>query len=525
MKKGRLIIVSNRLPVSVVRQGESVRLEPSPGGLASALSSLWNSHNNGLWFGSVGDEPDVDVEKLLAKRSKNEPYDLQAITLTPQEVEKFYSGFANEIIWPLFHDLQSRCNFNPEYWDVYQSVNKRFADSLDDTARPEDFIWVHDYHFMLVATYLRQAGIRSKLGFFQHIPFPPADVFEKLPWREAILRGLLDFDVVGFQTERDCANFIGAVRKLFPDAIFEPESSNGHMFIRLAGRKVTAGSFPISIDFEEFANAATAPEVATRAQAIRDELMQNILVLGVDRMDYTKGIPERLQSFRLLLERHPELCRQITLVQVVVPSRSDIPEYKDLRQEVELLVSQINGQFTQPGWVPINYMYRSVPRNELLAYYRAADIALITPLQDGMNLVAKEFCAAQIDERGVLILSEFAGASAEMSHGALIVNPNDFVGVAQAIHQATQMLPEEKRSRVRLLREIVKNHNVKRWAERFLEALTPPQATPISGGPKKGSGGGETMVAKREAPGIALLCSDLTSSKKSELLMRYAGLR
>ena len=235
-------------------------------------------------------------------------------------------------------------------------------------------------------------------------------------------------------------------------------------------------------------------------------------MLGVDRMDYTKGIPERLQSFRIFLERYPELRRQVTLVQIVVPSRSDIPKYQDLRQQVELLVSEINGQFTQPGWVPIHYMYRSLRREDLLGYYRAADIALITPLKDGMNLVAKEFCAAQVDERGVLVLSEFAGASPELRHGALMVNPNDFVGVAQAIYEACQMLPAEKRNRMRLLREIVKSQNVHRWARSFLDACA-SAAAPRSASP---TGGKRALEASTGTgtPGVALLGKTGVPSKR-----------
>jgi alpha,alpha-trehalose-phosphate synthase [UDP-forming] len=467
---GRLIIVSNRLPVSLVQQGDGVRLQPSPGGLATALSSLWNPGHNGVWVGSVGRETDAAIDALLADFSSQQLYDLHAVSLNPQELEKFYAGFANEIIWPLFHDFQSRCNFNPAYWDMYQKVNRKFAAKVAEVTASEDLIWVHDYHFMLLARDLRAVHSRARLGFFQHIPFPTPDVFDKLPWRDSVLAALLEFDVLGFQTERDRTNFVNCVARLFPNARLE--AAGPQVEIDFKDRHIVVGAFPISIDFDEFAVAAAEPDVASRASAIRQELQDNIVVLGVDRMDYTKGLPERLQAFRILLERHPELSRRIVFVQIVVPSRSEIPEYKDLRQEVELLVSQINGKFTQPGWVPVQYLYRSVPRNELLAYYRAADIGLITPLIDGMNLVAKEFCAAQIDLRGVLVLSEFAGATQELGHGALLVNPNDFVGVAQTIYRATQMRPEEKRSQMVLLREIVKNYNVARWARSFLETLT-----------------------------------------------------
>ncbi|HTR67751.1 MAG TPA: trehalose-6-phosphate synthase [Terriglobales bacterium] len=507
--EGRLILVSNRLPVSLKRQGENLRVEPSPGGLATALSAVWNSYKDGIWIGWPGATVEnVNIQDLLDKVAKEGPYQLRAVILTAQEVERFYAGFANEIIWPLFHDLQSRCNFRPEYWEAYQKVNRKYARAVASSSSSEDLIWVHDYQLMLVAQNLREMGSRSRLGFFQHIPFPPPDVFEKLPWRDSVLRGLLEFDVLGFQTSRDRANFIACVAELLPEAEIH-DGDQQQAIVHLGGRRVIAGAFPISIDFDEFAVPASQPDVAARATAIRSELMENILLLGVDRMDYTKGIPERLQAFRLLLERFPELRRQISLVQIVVPSRSDIPEYKGLREEVELLVSQINGQFTQPGWVPIHYMYRNMPRHDLLAYYRAADVALITPLKDGMNLVAKEFCAAQIDERGVLVLSEFAGASPELRHGAILVNPNDFVGVANAIRQAVQMPPEEKLSRMRLLREIVKNHNIQRWTSSFLTAAT----SIVRDDSVPSSNGKQTQPTSRDegTPGVALVARALTS--------------
>jgi len=511
--QGHLILVSNRLPVSLQGPGDNLRVEPSPGGLATALSAVWNNYKDGVWIGWPGAEVEADVQSLLDNVSKDQPYQLRAVLLTAQEIEKFYAGFANEIIWPLFHDLQSRCNFRPEYWEAYQQVNRKYARAVANSASPGDFAWVHDYQLMLVAHSLRDMGVRARLGYFQHIPFPPPDVFEKLPWRECVLRALLEFDVLGFQTSRDRTNFISCIAELLPQAEIQA-SDQQQAIIQFAGRRVVTGAFPISIDFDEFAVPASSPETGTRAAAIRAELMENIMLLGVDRMDYTKGIPERLQAFRLLLERFPEVRRQITLVQIVVPSRSGIPEYKGLREEVELLVSQINGQFTQPGWVPIHYMYRNMPRPELLAYYRAADVALITPLKDGMNLVAKEFCAAQIDERGVLVLSEFAGASPELRHGALIVNPNDFVGVANAIREACLMSADEKLSRMRLLREIVKNHNIHRWTSSFLAAAAPPtEAAAAAAGEGNSSDNNHQKSSSNHdkgTPGVALVARALT---------------
>ena len=348
-------------------------------------------------------------------------------------------------------------------------MNRKFAKVVAETAEEDDFVWVHDYHLMLTAAAMREAGVRARTGFFLHIPFPSPDVFEKLPWKQPILRSLLEFDVIGFQGDRDRSNFVSCLERLLPEALVE--RGFPHFTVGLGGRRSVVGTFPIGIDYESFAEDAATPEIAAQAADIRKRVSDDVLVLGVDRLDYTKGIPERLKSFRLLLRRFPEMRGHITLVQVVVPSREEIPNYKHLRREVELLVSQINGEFTEPGWVPVHYIHRNLGRDELLAYYRAADIGLVTPLKDGMNLVAKEFCAAQIDERGVLIVSEFAGAGPELRCAAIIVNPNDFAEVAQALYDAAHMSADDKRSRMRLLRQIVKDHNVHRWIRSFMQAI------------------------------------------------------
>src|SRR6266436_3012159 len=464
--KGRLINVSNRLPVVVKRYAGGPRVERSSGGLASALNSAWQ-HQPGIWIGWAGTSQN-HVDHLLARASRRRSYTLQAVQLSNEEVAKFYSGFANEIIWPLFHDMPSRCNFDPDYWETYQRVNQKFAAAAARTAREDDFVWVHDYHLMLTARYMREQGVRSRLGFFLHIPFPAPDMFEKLPWRKSILRALLQYHLLGFQTDRDRYNFLSCLERILPETSTSRGDFDNFNSVVLDGRRTRIGTFPISIAFEEFASHAASHEVESAANQFRHEMTNKFLVLGVDRMDYTKGIPERLKAFRILLRRFPELRHRVTLLQVVVPSREDIPNYKELRREVELLVSQINGEFTEAGWVPIHYMHRNLTRKQLLTYYRAADIALITSLKDGMNLVAKEFCAAQVEECGVAIISEFAGAAAELQHGALVVNPNDLAGIAEAIFRACVMPVEEKRSRMQLLRNIVRTYNVQHWAESFL---------------------------------------------------------
>jgi alpha,alpha-trehalose-phosphate synthase [UDP-forming] len=463
----RLINVSNRLPVEIKMRGGRLRLSSSAGGLASALDSIWQQRQ-GLWIGWTGGIELEAALPLLERAARGRSYAFRAVPLSSQEVSKFYSGFANEIIWPLFHDMPSRCDFDPEYWDVYQRVNRKFAQATAQASNGKDLIWAHDYHLMLMGRYLREAGSTSSTGFFLHIPFPAPDIFEKLPWRRNILRSLLDYQLLGFQTDRDRFNFLSSLERVLPEVSAEREDS--HHIVSLRDHCTRIATFPISIAFDDFANLAASREVEAAAAQLRRELNNNCIILGVDRMDYTKGIPERLKALRILLRRNPELRHRVTLLQVVVPSREDIGEYKQLRREVELLISQINGEFTEAGWVPIHYIHRSLARKRLLSYYRAADIALITSLKDGMNLVAKEFCAAQIDEQGVVVISEFAGAAAELRHGALVVNPNDLAGIAETIHRACLMPLEERRSRMRLLRDIIRHHNVQGWAESFLNA-------------------------------------------------------
>jgi len=467
--EGRLIVVSNRLPVEIKNRAGGARLSRSAGGLATALDSIWR-YSHGVWVGWAGAADTANANALLEKAARGRSYSFKPVTLSRDEIAKFYSGFANEIIWPLFHDMPSRCNFDPEYWEVYQRVNRRFAQSAVEVTNGKDVIWAHDYHLMLMARYLREAGCATPAGFFLHIPFPAPDIFEKLPWRKTILRALLQYDMLGFQTDRDRWNFVSCLERIVPEA--EALREDPFNVVALDGRRTRVGTFPISIAFEEFANHAASRDVETASNQFRHELAHKFLVLGVDRLDYTKGIPERLRAFRILLRRYPELRHRVTLLQVVVPSREEIPNYKDLRREVELLVSQINGEFTEGGWVPIHYMHRNLTRKQLLTYYRAADIAIITSLKDGMNLVAKEFCAAQVDECGVVVISEFAGAAAELQHGALVVNPNDLAGIAEAIYRACVMPVEEKRSRMRLLREVVRTYSVQNWAEAFLNAAT-----------------------------------------------------
>jgi trehalose 6-phosphate synthase/phosphatase len=460
----RIVVVSNRLPVSVEQGQSGFRIEPSSGGLVTALRPLLND-SAGVWIGWMDSDPSPELEHVLEEYSARSNFALRPIFMTPEERSRFYCGFSNEVLWPLFHDLQSQCNFDPTYWDAHLAVNQRFAEKTATEAQPGDLIWVHDYHLMSVAASLRQLGVDQRLMYFHHIPFPSPDIFEKLPWREDILTALLDFDVLGFQTVRDRRNFVACLRHFVKSA--EIKAVGDHVIVDEPNRRTVVGAFPISIDFNEFAGGASNESVGKRAAEITRDLSGCRIVLGVDRLDYTKGIPERLAAFRHLLEVHFELHRKVTLVQIVVPSREDIPKYLELKSQIQRMVSEINGQYGEPGWVPIHYIHRSLERPELLAYYRAAGIALVTPLKDGMNLVCKEYCAARVNNDGVLILSEFAGAAFQLQGGALLVNPYHTRAVAEAIRCACEMPPDEMKRRMRRLRACVRNEDIYRWRDSF----------------------------------------------------------
>jgi len=469
--KNRLVIVSNRLPLSISKDGEGLwQAHPGSGGLVTALAPVLR-HRGGLWIGWPGTtEGDAEtIKKLLHEATDETGYHFQPVMLTAEEVNLFYYGFANEVLWPLFHDLQTRCNFDPAYWNAYQDVNRKFARVVADNLLDGDHIWIHDYHLMTAARELRQMGNRSTLAYFLHIPFPPLDLFLKLPWRFQILEALLAYDLIGFQTLRDRRNFVQCVRTIYKDTNIRGKGQV--LTAAINGREVRIGHFPISIDFEEFASSAEKKSVTERARAIKEDLAVRHIVLGIDRLDYTKGIPERLSAFKNVLLKYPELHGQISLFQLVVPSRVNIPKYNELKEEIERSISEINGRFTRPGWTPIHYMYRSISRSELLAFYRAADIALITPLKDGMNLVAKEYCAANVEENGILILSEFAGATAQLNRGALLVNPYDVESVAETILFATRLDYQQRRRRMQTLRRNIRRQDIYWWVESFFKSV------------------------------------------------------
>lgn len=462
----RLMVVSNRLPVQTLRVSEGrTRLEPGGGGLVAAMRPVLE-RTGGLWIGWPGEAGAGEVDEQIQAHA----FEIVPVPLDPRLVEGYYDGFSNRTLWPLFHDLLGRASFEPAWWAPYQEANRAFAEVAAGRACQGDVVWVHDYHLILFGEYFRRLRPEIRQGFFLHIPFPPLMLFHRLPWRKELMRGLLSYDLVGFQTERDLGAFVRALLEVCPEA--KPlEFTERQASLEWEGRTIEAGVFPISIDFAYWDALGKSRVVRRKAQRFIEKNASRKIILGVDRLDYSKGIPQRLRAFGQLLEHHPAECERVQFLQIAVPSRTSVSEYKELKREIDALIGNINGRFATPTWIPINYIYRSFAPADLAAYYRAADVALVTPIKDGMNLVAKEFVAASVEKTGVLILSEFAGAAYELEPGAIIVNPHDVAEVAEALYRALHMPQEEQRSRLESLRSIVSQNDVHRWAQGFLCAL------------------------------------------------------
>jgi len=470
---GRVLIVSNRLPVTLRESSGGVEVVPSAGGLVSGLRRYFESAS-ATWIGWPG--PLSAAASRAGRGSLDAEFashNLRLVDLTPGDVEDYYDGFSNAVIWPLFHYLLDRIPLRSQNWDAYRRVNQRFADAIVEELQPGDLVWVHDYHLMLVPGLVRERRPDARIGFFLHIPFPAPEVFRILPWRRELLMGVLGADLVGFHTLSYARHFASAVRA-------QCGLDAGHDRVPVDGRTVRLGHFPMGPDVEQFERLSQSPSVREETARLREDSRGRFLFLGVDRLDYTKGIPRRLLAFERLLQRDPSLRDKVRLIQVAVPSRGEVQEYASFRQQVEELVGRINGAVGTLDSVPIHYLHQTVTPEQLTALYCAADAMLVTPLRDGMNLVAKEYIASRADEDGVLLLSEFAGAAEELGE-AVIVNPYDENGMADSMAHAMAMEQVERAARMRALRRRVLAHHVNDWAHCFLTAMA--EAAESRGGP------------------------------------------
>ncbi len=451
--------MANRLPVQRPSAGSPVGAdwEPSAGGLVTAMSPILRK-TRGAWVGWNG-SADQRVQPFM-----HDGIAIRPVTLSADDIDGFYNHMANRTLWPLYHDAIRTPEFDRRYWRPYVEVNRRYARAAARIAGPGDLVWVHDYHLQLVPGILRRARPDLRIGFFLHIPFPPEELFAWLPWRREILEGLLGADVVGFQTHAAVRNFSRLAR--------EYTSAEGtDVMLDFEGRQVRVGSWPISIDARWFDERAREPQTRAAAAQIRTGMgAGRKILLCVDRLDYTKGIDTRLHAFELLLQEGRVTAGDVVLVQIAVPTRQRVFEYAEMRRRIERLVGRINGEFSEPGRVAVHYFRRNYSREDLVAFYQAADVMVVTPLRDGMNLVAKEYVASRADLSGALILSEFAGAAQEL-RSAILVNPRDVEGVAEAMRKALTMARADARHRMGILRSQVRRHDVYDWAEQFLEAL------------------------------------------------------
>jgi trehalose 6-phosphate synthase len=450
-----LVIAANRLPVMRAASGWA----PSPGGLVRALLPLLRE-NGGRWVGWTG-SPDDDVEAFQL-----DGVDLHPVRLSAAEVAEYYEGFSNDTLWPLYHDAIRESGYHADQWESYVTVNQRFAITLANIAPSNAVVWIHDYHLQLVPALLREQRPDLRIGFFNHIPFPPYELFSRLPWRTDIVQGLLGADLIGFQSVHGARNLAAAARELVGADVDDDDT------IKHEGGTSIVGAFPISIDVEEFESLATARATRQRVASIRARLGEpEVILLGVDRLDYTKGIGTRLQAFGSLLDDGRLDPTRHVLVQVATPTREGVDSYQEERHEIERLVGEINGRHARLGYPVVHYLYRSLPLDDLVPLYRAGDVMLVTPFRDGMNLVAKEYVATRLDLDGVLVLSEFTGAAEELVD-AVLVNPHDDRALEAAILTAVDMHRHERRSRMESMRAAVTSSNVSDWARGFLERLT-----------------------------------------------------
>ena len=458
----QLVVMSNRAPIKVVREGSEERIEPTVGGVGTTFLRLLE-HHGGLWIAWNGGQK---TPKKLSLPAEHPRFDLSFIELSDRDVSNYYYGMCNRALWPLMHFMISNCHFNAGNWRSYRTVNEMFAASAIAQAERGDALWIQDFHLALTPQIIRARREDLAIGIFWHVPFPPVELYRVFPWRRELLAGMLGSDLIGFHCESYVRHFLNSCERVLGA---EVDAKRGE--ISFEGHTSHAAAFPLGIPVDYFAGLASSSRTQQKSARIRRGLRSEVVVLGVDRLDYTKGILERLLGFERFLERNPNYHRRVTLVLIAVPSRTKVTEYAALKRQLDEAVGRVVGRFSSDGWVPIRYLYTQFGAEDLVAHYQAADVALLTPLRDGMNLVAKEFVASHPNDDAVLILSEFAGAAEELTE-ALLVNPYNTDAIADSIREAIEMRPEERANRMRMLRENIHGNNLERWSANFLSALT-----------------------------------------------------
>lgn len=457
----KTIIVSNRLPVRLkIEDGQYIYM-PSEGGLATGLGSIYKEGGN-IWLGwpGIAIEGEKDRKDAVENLKKN---NMSPVFLTEREIEEYYEGFSNKTLWPNFHYFNQYAEYEEKYWQAYKKVNEKFADQLAQLTEEGDKIWIHDYQLLLLPALIREKYPNISIGFFLHIPFPSYETFRLLPWRRELLMGMLGSDFLGFHTYDDMRHFLSSVNRL-------AGIGNSHGHINLGSRKILVDALPMGIDYDKYANTAADPDTLEKEVRYRTLIGETKIMLSIDRLDYSKGIPQRLKAFELFLQRYPEYKEKVSLLMVVVPSRDQVGKYKELKEEIDLLVGRINGNFSRMIWTPIHYFYRSFPLTSLSAFYRMAKVALVTPMRDGMNLVAKEFIASKLNKKGVLVLSEMAGASKELSE-AILINPNNIEQIVSAFKKALEMPEEEQIRNLEVMQKSLKRYNIHHWVKLFMQRL------------------------------------------------------
>ncbi|MBC6408897.1 MAG: bifunctional alpha,alpha-trehalose-phosphate synthase (UDP-forming)/trehalose-phosphatase [Ekhidna sp.] len=457
----KTIIVSNRLPVKIRKEGNKLVYLPSEGGLATGLGSIYKEGDN-VWVGWPGLAVTKTKEKNDIKHHLKEE-NMSPVFLSAQEINDFYEGFSNETLWPNFHYFNQYTVYDENLWAAYQKVNMKFAKAIEKVLEDGDTLWVHDYQLLLLPQMVREIKENTSIGFFLHIPFPSYESFRLLPWRRELLNGMMGADFLGFHTYDDMRHFLSSVNRLAGIG-----NTNGQ--ITVGNRPVLADALPMGIDYDKYSRCASLSDTLDREVQYRTSLGNVKLILTIDRLDYSKGIPQRLLAFERFLEENEDFLGKVSMLMVVVPSRDTVPKYAQLKQEIDLLVGRINGRFGRMSWTPIHYFYRSFPLNALSAFYRMAHVALVSPLRDGMNLVCKEFIASKLDKKGVLILSEMAGASKELSD-AILINPHDIIQMVAALKEALTMPEAEQKRRMEIMQDSLKRYNIHAWVSLFMKRL------------------------------------------------------